>query len=234
MLEPIYIYIYILSSKNLSVVNTICIISFRYTNVITYRKLRLNRRDNWLYIHVWTYIYIYIYIYELSYTLLDFYLFHFSFFLVFLLLFISSSSIFIIIPLSFFLFSSFLAEIYVRSYFFCLIVRWITSTTCLGIVVEICFQYFASWSRFIDFCSFWNHREILIFWWFFEGILVVWIAQSQFSLVAEENVGDNLLHDYRYFGSFFYIVVYSLEIVRVLHSFSRNSVDDILHCFKFN
>ena len=200
----------------------------------------LNAKYCWLtslsiyFILLYIYIYIYIYIYELSYTLLDFYLFHFSFFLVFLLLFISSSSIFIIIPLSFFLFSSFLAEIYVRSYFFCLIVRWITSTTCLGIVVEVCFQYFASWSRFIDFCSFWNHQEILIFWWFFEGILVVWIAQSQFSLVAEENVGDNLLHDYRYFGSFFYIVVYSLQIVRVLHSFSRNSVDDILHCFKFN
>ena len=37
----------ITTSKNPSVVNTICIISFRYTHVITYRKLRLNKRGDW-------------------------------------------------------------------------------------------------------------------------------------------------------------------------------------------
>ena len=42
----IYIYIYDIyqtTSKNLSVVNTICISSFRYTHVITSRKFRLKQ-----------------------------------------------------------------------------------------------------------------------------------------------------------------------------------------------
>ena len=37
----------ITTSKNPSVVNTISISSFRYTHLITYRKLRLNKRGDW-------------------------------------------------------------------------------------------------------------------------------------------------------------------------------------------
>ena len=37
----------IATSKNLSVLNTICISSFCYTHTITYRKLRLKKRGDW-------------------------------------------------------------------------------------------------------------------------------------------------------------------------------------------
>ena len=49
MHQPKHIYIGQLcmaTSKNPSVVNAICISSFHYTHVITYRKLRLNKRGN--------------------------------------------------------------------------------------------------------------------------------------------------------------------------------------------
>ena len=36
----------IATSKNPSKANTICISSFRYTHIITYRKLRLNKRGD--------------------------------------------------------------------------------------------------------------------------------------------------------------------------------------------
>ena len=36
-----YMYVYIATSNNPSVVNTICISSFRYTHVITYRRFQL-------------------------------------------------------------------------------------------------------------------------------------------------------------------------------------------------
>ena len=77
------------------------------------------------------------------------------------------------------------------------IVRWIMRVTCLEIVAEICFQCLTNSSKLIDFCSAWNHQEILIFWRFVRGILVGWIAQ--FCLVAEENFGNDLLYDYRCF-----------------------------------
>ena len=67
----------------------------------------------------------------------------------------------------------------------------------LPMLAKIYFQCLANLSKLIDFCSTWNCQEILISWWFFRGILVSLIVQ--FCLVAEENIGDNPLHDCRCF-----------------------------------
>ena len=62
----------------------------------------------------------------------------------------------------FLLFFTFGKDTYHRKYFFCLIVRWIMSTTSLGIAGEICFQCLVNLSKLIDFCSVWNHQKTLI------------------------------------------------------------------------
>ena len=83
--------------------------------------------------------------YYLRPTLLDFLsLFFFLFLLLSLYLFL-----FYCHYHSFIIFSSFFTfdtDTYHRNYLFCLIIRWIMSATCLGIVAKICFQCVANLS----------------------------------------------------------------------------------------
>lgn len=91
----------------------------------------------------------------------------FSCFFSLFLLFTSPSSIAIIFPSSFFFFLHFQQRYLPQELFLlpnkhatCIVnVRWVMSTTCLGIVAEIRFQCFANLSKLIDFCSAWNHQK---------------------------------------------------------------------------
>ena len=95
----------------------------------------------------------------------------------FFFLFISSSSMSLSFLHLFFFLSSLLTQILIIGIIYSalfVIVRWIMST----FMLRNCCQNLlpmANLSWLIDFCSAWDHQEILIFWWFFGGILVGWM-----------------------------------------------------------